>query len=448
MSLLDVIKKVDASANKAGACLIGQYLVDKSNEGEQSLHKTGRKSGCNLRVPTIEEVALIGHVNISNGSSANETAFVSVNVDLPVKKEEKLDSDGNEVAKVNKKRKAEKIFEEYEHLVASLVSKDPESEAHLNSTRSKYEKTKTALRSLRRKLSTYTSPSKRGATISDRESLGVGHYEIERKDMQEKIKELEDTVENFEKKIRRVEPRVEALLEKHKLRLKRHRLYIEKTSRKLELDETLEQVQQRLDDISEKLKDAQAVTVSFEMPQEFQDQNFGDGVSAKNVQEMSKVECLKEIERVRSICKSHKRELLRDGDQKKKILANDPECKDLLQKMEDVESEIANIGKNLKLACDKYDELRSQALNVIFDENNTNQIVLALRILHQNGGAMMMDDFKQQIQSRINCADGSSKDTKDSSAPVDPVQLVYTLLANRLVQFDRSNGTEVFSFLL
>ena len=39
MSLLDVIKKVDASANKAGACLIGQYLVDKSNEGEQSLHK-------------------------------------------------------------------------------------------------------------------------------------------------------------------------------------------------------------------------------------------------------------------------------------------------------------------------------------------------------------------------------------------------------------------------
>ena len=55
--------------------------------------------------------------------------------------------------------------------------------------------------------------------------------------------------------------------------------------------------------------------------------------------------------------------------------------------------------------------MRSQALNVIFDENNTNQIVLALRILHQNGGAMMMDDFKQQIQSRINCADGSSKDT-------------------------------------
>ena len=101
-----------------------------------------------------------------------------------------------------------------------------------------------------------------------------------------------------------------------------------------------------------------------------------------------------------------------------------------------------------KLACDTYDELRLQALNVIFDEKNTNQIVLALRILHQNGGAMMMDDFKQQIQSRINCADGSSKDTKDSSAPVDPVQLVYTLLANRLVQFDRSNGTEVFSFLL
>ena len=61
---------------------------------------------------------------------------------------------------------------------------------------------------------------------------------------------------------------------------------------------------------------------------------------------------------------------------------------------------------------------------------------------------MMMDDFKQQIQSRINCADGSSNDTKDSSALVDPVQLVYTLLANRLVQFDRSNGTEVFSFLL
>ena len=166
MSLLDVIKKVDASANKAGACLIGQYLVDKSNEGEQSLHKTGRQLGCNLRVPTIEEVALIGHVNISNISSASETAFVSVNVDLPVKKEEKIDSDGNEVAKVNKKRKAEKIFEEYEHLVATLVSKDPESEAHLNSTRSKYEKTKTALRSLRRKLSTYTSPSKRGATIS------------------------------------------------------------------------------------------------------------------------------------------------------------------------------------------------------------------------------------------------------------------------------------------
>ena len=99
MSLLDVIKKVDTSANKAGACLIGQYLVDKSNAGEQSLHKTGRKSGCNLRAPTIEEVALIGHVNISNGTSASETAFVSVGVDLPVKKEEKVDSDGNEVLK-------------------------------------------------------------------------------------------------------------------------------------------------------------------------------------------------------------------------------------------------------------------------------------------------------------------------------------------------------------
>ena len=55
----------------------------------------------------------------------DETAFVSVNVDLPVKKEEKVDSDGNEVAEVNKKRKAEKIFEEYEHLVTTLVSKDP-----------------------------------------------------------------------------------------------------------------------------------------------------------------------------------------------------------------------------------------------------------------------------------------------------------------------------------
>lgn len=448
MSLLDVIKKVDASANKAGACLIGKYLVDKNNEGDHSLHKGGRKSGCNLRVPTIEEVALIGHVNIGNASSTSETAFVSVDLDPPVKNEEKAGSRGNEVARDNKKRKAEKIFEEYEHLVANLVSKDPQSEAHLSDTRSKYEKTRTALRSLRRKLSAYTSPSKRGATISDRESLGVGHYEIERKEMQEKIKELEDTVESFEKKIRKVQPRVESLLEKHKIRLKRHRLYIEKTSRKLELDETLEQVQQRLDEMSEKVKDAQAVLVSFEMPQGFQDQNIEDGLSAKNVHEMSKAECLKEIERVRSICKSHKQELLRDGNQKKKFLANDPECKLLLQRMEDAEGEIANIGKNIKLACDKYDELRSQALNIIFDENNTNQIVLALRILHQNGGAMMMDDFKQHIQSRINCADNSSNDNKDSTALVDPVQLVYTLLANRLVQFDRSNGTEVFSFLL
>ena len=115
-----------------------------------------------------------------------------------------------------------------------------------------------------------------------------------------------------------MEPRVEALLEKHKLRLKRHRLYIEKTSRKLELDETLEQVQQRLDDISEKLKDAQAVTVSLKCPKNFKIKILETEYLQKNVQEMSKVECLKEIERVRSICKSHKRELLRDGDRRRK----------------------------------------------------------------------------------------------------------------------------------
>ena len=60
---------------------------------------------------------------------------------------------------------------------------------------------------------------------------------------------------------------------------------------------------------------------------------------------------------------------------KRKNFINDPECKELLQKMEDVESEIANIV-NIKLVCDIYDELRLQALNVIFDEKTLTKLFL------------------------------------------------------------------------
>ena len=111
-------------------------------------------------------------------TSASETAFVSVGVDLPVKKEEKVDSDGNEVAEVNKKRKAEKILKSMNTLLQLWYRRIP-----------KVKLTEHYGANMRRPRQHYGhfvenyphKPIKRGATISDRESLGVGHYEIERK---------------------------------------------------------------------------------------------------------------------------------------------------------------------------------------------------------------------------------------------------------------------------
>ena len=61
----------------------------------------------------------------------------------------------------------------------------------------------------------------------------------------------------------------------------------------------------------------------------------------------------------------------------------------------------------------------------------------------------MMDDFKEQLRTRIGVKQGEEKEEEEGEEKqVNSVQLVYTLLANRLVQFDRSNGTEVFSLLI
>ena len=101
--------------------------------------------------------------------------------------------------------------------------------------------------------------------------------------------------------------------------------------------------------------------------------------------------------------------------------------------MEDAENAIVNIDKNVKLVCDKYDTLRSQAKDIIFDKKNTNQMILAMRILHQNGGAMMMDDFKEQLRTRIGVKQGEEKEEEEGEEKqINSVQLVYTLLANRL----------------
>ena len=64
---------------------------------------------------------------------------------------------------------------------------------------------------------------------------------------------------------------------------------------------------------------------------------------------------------------------------------------------------------------------------------------------------MMMDDFKEQLRTRIGVKQGEEKEEGEGEGEekqINSVQLVYTLLANRLVQFDRSNGTEVFSLLI
>ena len=123
-----------------------------------------------------------------------------------------------------------------------------------------------------------------------------------------------------------------------------------------------------------------------------------NNISARNVDEMSKLECLKEIEQLKSICNVHKNILLNDENKKNIFLANDAECIQSVKKMEDAENAIVNIDKNVKLVCDKYDTLRSQ--KILYLMKNTNQMILAMRI-HQNGGAMMMDDFKEQLRTRI-----------------------------------------------
>jgi len=243
----------------------------------------------------------------------------------------------------------------------------------------------------------------------------------------------------------------------------------------MELDEILENIQSDLNNIQEKVKDAEAVLISYETPlpqsgnnnnnnnnssssnnndnnnNDNNTNNNNNNISARNVDEMSKLECLKEIEQLKSICNVHKNTLLNDENKKNIFLANDAECIQSVKKMEDAENAIVNIDKNVKLVCDKYDTLRSQAKDIIFDKKNTNQMILAMRILHQNGGAMMMDDFKEQLRTRIGVKKGEEKEEGEGEGEekqINPVQLVYTLLANRLVQFDRSNGTEVFSLLI
>jgi hypothetical protein len=483
---------MEATANLAGAGLIGQYLVN--GEEQQQAHRSNislsKSNPFVLRSPTLEEIALIGQINVGIGSQASITTFLSV--DSPSSLESENDDNNNDkktqhvaaainnnsnnsntntstsatnntnaTSQSNKKRKAEEVFDEYENVLKNSISKDAESLTHFNNLKAEYEKMRTILRSLRRKLSSYTSPSKRNSTISQRQTLGTGRYEIERKEKQEKIKVLEENLDTYFGKIVDVEKRLEIFQNKNKNRIKQHRIFVQQTTRKMELEEVLKSIQVKLNDTQEKVKDAEAILISYEtpLPRHNKDNEFDTSknhkmnVSTKNIEDMSKEDCLKEIEHLKNICNVHKEALLNDENRKKIFLAKDSECIKSVKAMENAENEIVTIDQNVKLACDTYDSLRSQANNIIYDEANKNKMIVAMRILHQNGGAMMMNDFKEEIRTRIEIehngnVDKNAETSNSNQQAVNAVQLVYTLLANRLVQFDRSNGTEVFSLLL
>ena len=274
---------------------------------------------------------------------------------------------------------------------------------------------------------------------------------------------LEENLDTYLGKIVDIEKRLEIFQNKNKNRIKQHKIFVQRTTRKMELEEVLKSIQVRLNDMQEKVRDAEAILISYEEPlplhRHSKDNEYGASknnkmnVSTKNIEDMCKEDCLKEIEHLKNICNVHKETLLNDENRKKIFLAKNSECIKLIKAMEDAENEIVIIDQNVKLVCDKYDSLRSQANNIIHDEANKNQMIVALRILHQNGGAMMMNDFKEEIRTRIEIehsgdVDKNAETNNNNQQAVSAVQLVYTLLANRLVQFDRSNGTEVFSLLI
>merc|ERR1711991_919004 len=302
-----------------------------------------------------------------------------------------------------------------------------------------------------------------GTTIAQRENLGTGHYEIERKDKQEEIKNLEEKLDTYLGGIVEVEKRLDIFQNKNKNRIKQHEVFTQRTTRKIELEEVLESIQSDLTEIQEKVKDAEAILISFESPMPLdihnKDNQYGISkndkmhLSNKNIEDMSYEECMKEVEQLKANCNSHKETLLNDENRKKIFLAKDSECIESVKAMEAAENEIVTIEQNIKLACDKYDSLRSQASDIIFDKSNYNQMIVAMRILHQNGGVMTMHDFKDEIRTRVQIKHNDNVVKKaegnhSSQQTVNAVQLVYTLLANRLVQFDRSDGTEVFSLLM
>ena len=77
---MNTLKKMEATANLAGAGLIGQYLVN--GEEQQQTHRSSislsKSNPFILRSPTIEEIALIGQINVGIGSQASKTTFLSV----------------------------------------------------------------------------------------------------------------------------------------------------------------------------------------------------------------------------------------------------------------------------------------------------------------------------------------------------------------------------------